>query len=281
MNHAPRAVAGWSMTDQEFDDIRRMIYSYSGIVIGPEKRSMIRARLQKRLIARGLASLQDYLCLVQGHEGASEREQFISSLTTNVTSFFREAHHFSLLTGQVLADTPAPPARIHIWSAGCSSGQEPYSIALSILGQRPDLAARTKILATDIDSRILARARAAIYPRAELSAARPDLVERYCHQPAGDPDPDRLQLGEEPRAMVEFRQLNLNGAWHLPERFDVIFCRNVAIYFDQNGQHHLWRRFHGALRPGGWLLVGHSERVPAEMHDILRPGGMTAYQKPL
>ncbi|WBU58170.1 CheR family methyltransferase [Paracoccus sediminicola] len=283
MNHPAFSSVSWSMNDQEFEQLRKTIYAYSGIVIGPEKRSMIRARLQKRLATLKLTSMAEYLRLVGGVAGSAEREHFISSLTTNVTSFFREKHHFSMLTDRILPGvTPAQPqgAKTLIWSAGCSSGQEPYSIALSILDRRPELAERTRILASDIDSCILSKARSGRYRRSDLTAVPPEMQARYfrpVHEPAAS---EEIELAAPVRSMVEFRQVNLNSAWPVAQGFSVIFCRNVAIYFDQDTQRSLWLKFHASLRPGGWLLIGHSERVPAEMHHLLRPSGITAYQKP-
>ena len=279
MIHQAPVSADWSMTDQEFDQLRRTIYAYSGIVIGPEKRSMIRARLQRRLKALQLTSLASYLRLVGGRAGNAERELFISSLTTNVTSFFRERHHFKLMTETIIPARKPGGDRFQVWSAGCSSGQEPYSIAISILEKWPEMAGQTRILASDIDAGILSRARAACYKPAELSGLSPELASRYLHPAPGGGRAEDREFCRNVTRMVEFRQINLNSGWNLPPQFDVIFCRNVAIYFDPDTQKSLWRRFHGVLRPGGWLLIGHSERVPAELHNLLQPGGITAYRK--
>ncbi|WBU62801.1 CheR family methyltransferase [Paracoccus aerodenitrificans] len=271
----------WSMSDQEFDQLRKTIYDYSGIVIGPEKRSMIRARLQKRLFALKLDTLAEYLKMVSGMAGTSERERFVSSLTTNVTSFFRENHHFTLLTKEILPALAERNERIHIWSAGCSSGQEPYSIAMAVLDELPQLAGQVQIFATDIDSEILARAKAGIYRRSETSGVRVDRLSRHFTQLSGSSDSSQLKISQRISSMVNFCQLNINAQWPVIQRFDVIFCRNVAIYFDQETQRRLWRKFSGAMRDGGWLLIGHSERVPTEFHEILKPVGVTAYRKPI
>ncbi len=279
MNQQTHPPGEWSMTDQEFDQLRRAIYDFSGIVIGPEKRSLIRARIQRRILALQLGSLGEYLKLIGRVTGSTEREQFISSLTTNVTSFFREQHHFELMTGTIFPAWKDVGRKLQIWSAGCSSGQEPYSIAMSILEKAPELATRTKITATDIDLQILERARSGIYKRKDTLGIPPGVVSRHFRpmQPPGQPD--EVQLNANLRSMVEFQQLNLNSNWTMPQPFDVILCRNVAIYFNQDTQMQLWQKFLRALRPGGWLLIGHSERVPAELHAMLQPSGITAYQK--
>ena len=269
-----------ALSDQDFDKLRQIIYSYAGIVIGPEKRSMMRARLQKRVAALKLGSMAEYLKLVSGTFGSIEREKFISSLTTNVTSFFRESHHFSLLTETILPPLAAKDQRINIWSAGCSSGQEPYSIAMTIHDRMPLLAPQVRITASDIDTTILATARNAIYKPAEMTGVRPDQRAKY-FQPVTKPaTPGQMRVNSNLTSMIEFHQINLNTHWPVIQQYDVIFFRNVAIYFDADTQRSLWRKFHAALQPGGWLLIGHSERVPIDQHDILCPSGITAYRKP-
>ncbi|MDO5643418.1 MAG: protein-glutamate O-methyltransferase CheR [Paracoccus sp. (in: a-proteobacteria)] len=280
MNHQAHSPVEWSMTDQEFDALRQAIHEFAGIVIGPEKRSMIRSRLRRRFVALQLSSLTDYLYLIRQPDGSAERQNFISSLTTNVTSFFREQHHFDLLINQILPPERNGYARLNIWSAGCSSGQEPYSIALAIHDKRPDLVHGTKILATDIDHGILEQAKARVYARKDVEGLPPTMLSRYFQSiRQDDAEAEEMRLSSSVSNMVTFRQLNLNTNWIMPRQFDAIFCRNVAIYFDQQAQKRLWQRFLGVLRPGGWLLIGHSERIQPELHDMLRPGGMTAYQK--
>lgn len=268
------------MSDQDFDQLRQIIYSYTGIVIGPEKRSMMRARLQKRVSALKLGSLAEYLKLVSGALGASEREMFISSLTTNVTSFFRESHHFRLLTETILPDLIAEDRRINIWSAGCSSGQEPYSIAMTIHDHFPSQASQFRITASDIDTNILERAKNAVYKPAEMTGVSLEQRARY-FQPVRNPTmPGEMQVNANLVSAIDFRQVNLNAHWSTTQQYDVVFFRNVAIYFDADTQRSLWRKFQGAMRPGGWLLIGHSERIPSDQHDILCPSGITAYRRP-
>ncbi|NHF73222.1 CheR family methyltransferase [Paracoccus xiamenensis] len=274
---SPREVA---LNDHDFDQLRQIIYTYAGIVIGPEKRSMMRARLQKRVAALGLGSMAEYLKLVSGARGVAEREKFISSLTTNVTSFFRENHHFGLLKEAILPPLVAEDRQISIWSAGCSSGQEPYSIAMTIHDFMPSLAPLVHITASDIDMQILEKAKRATYKPAEMAGVRPGQRAKYFQPAANSTTPDDMQVVSSLKSMIEFRQINLNTHWPIIQHYDVIFFRNVAIYFDADTQRTLWRKFHGALRPGGWMLIGHSERVPNDQHDILRPSGITAYRRP-
>ncbi|MBA4491833.1 protein-glutamate O-methyltransferase CheR [Paracoccus sp. S1E-3] len=280
MNRPLPSPADIALSDQDFDQLRQTIYSYAGIVIGPEKRWMMRARLQKRVTALQLGSMAEYLTLVRGARGAAERDRFISSLTTNVTSFFRESHHFALLAHTILPALAAKDRKISIWSAGCSSGQEPYSIAMTVLEHQPALAPSVRITASDIDTSILQKARNAIYKPGELTGIGPEQRARYFQPVRGTAHPGELQAGSSLTAMVDFRQINLNAHWQVTEPHDVIFFRNVAIYFDAMTQRSLWRKFHRALRPGGWLLLGHSERVPTDQHDLLCPSGITAYRRP-
>lgn len=279
MHQAPTAT-DWSISTSELDQLQRSIYAYSGIVIGPEKQSMVRARLRRRMQALNLNTLAEYLDLVGGLAGATEREYFISALTTNVTSFFREGHHFRLLTNSILPELLQRHDKIHIWSAACSSGQEPYSIAMSIHDALPQIAGQTRILATDIDHTILERAKSGRYLPAETTGIPPEAMKRFL-RPSGDANrPDELKVTNNIADMVAFKQVNLNSPWSFRQKFDVIFCRNVAIYFDQTTQRALWRKFHDALRPGGWLLIGHSERIPADLHHMLQTSGTTAYRRP-
>ncbi|MFD1795601.1 protein-glutamate O-methyltransferase CheR [Paracoccus aurantiacus] len=280
MTYSGRAPRDAAMSDREFDQLSKIIYAFSGIVIGPEKRSLMLARLQKRVSALKLSSLADYVELLNGLSGAAERNMFVSSLTTNVTSFFRERHHFRMLTAEIIPSLAEPDRSIDIWSAGCSSGQEPYSIAMSLRERCADAAARTRILATDIDARVLEAAKTGIFKFSELSALPADLRSRYFSACTATDQTDKMRVAPVLASMIEFRQLNLNSQWKNARLFDVIFFRNVAIYFDAATQRALWYRFHACLRPGGWLLIGHSERVPADMHDLLVPAGITAYRKP-
>lgn len=259
--------------------IAAILHQAAGIVIAPGKRSMVQSRLAKRLRALGLTDFESYLALVTSDQGAEERRKMVSALTTNVTHFFREAHHFETLRKEVL-----PPLlqrararqRVRLWSAGCSSGQEAYSIAMTIAdlaGQdldRLDL----KILATDIDGEMVTRGTAALYDAASIEGIPEAMRQRFL-----TPEGGGYRVTPPLRAMVSFRELNLHDRWPMKGRFDVIFCRNVVIYFDAPTQEKLWERFESALTPGGWLFVGHSERVPLRANGALRTAGITTYRR--
>ncbi|MFV0409445.1 MAG: CheR family methyltransferase [Paracoccus sp. (in: a-proteobacteria)] len=272
----------WLMTDQEFDHLRKLVHRTSGIVVGADKRNLIRARLQRRLASLQLRSLSDYLELINTSGGHDEQALLISLLTTNVTSFFRESAHFTLLNDTILPSLHNLQEPVQIWSAGCSSGQEPYSAAISIADHHPLLQRNCAILASDIDLAILDTARAAIYRDQDLNGLDPDQITRH-FLPVTDPGTaanGKWRLDPKVASLVEFQQLNLNAHWSIHQRFHVIFCRNVAIYFSIQDQRRLWGKFAAALHPGGWLLIGHAERVPADLHHLLQPSGITAYQRP-
>jgi chemotaxis protein methyltransferase CheR len=202
----------------------------------------------------------------------------LAALTTNVTRFFREPHHFDHLRDTVLAPLIARAragGRVRIWSAACSSGQEPYSAAMTLLAAAPDaVELDIRILATDIDPNVLAEGREGTYAE-HLLAGVPDDFHRRWVKPAGL---GRALLSEELRALVAFRQLNLIGDWPMQGRFDAVFCRNVAIYFDDDTQQRLWSRFAERLQPGGVLYIGHSERVAGPAATQLRADGVTTYR---
>jgi chemotaxis protein methyltransferase CheR len=202
-------------------------------------------------------------------------------LSSSKEIFFRERRHFEHLRQQVLPPLIASAragGKLRIWSAGCSTGQEPYSIALSLLSLEPQAhRLDVKILATDIDPRVIEAGRGGVYPEAALTEVPPDLRQRYFARGAGA-ERQSWGVADEMRALVSFRVLNLNADWPMQGQFAVIFCQNVVIYFDEQVQRSLWSKFATKLAPGGWLYIGHSERVsgPASVH--LRGAGTTTYQ---
>lgn len=264
-------------TESELAAIAAILHDSAGIVIAPGKGSMVQSRLAKRLRHLGLADFASYLALVRSEAGVEERRNMISALTTNVTHFFREQHHFDMLRTTVLPpllERARAGERVRVWSAGCSSGQEAYSIAMIIAELAGNLAQLdVRILATDIDPQMIAQGHQAIYDRGLLSDIPEPLRRRYFEStPQGERIVDTL------RGMVSFRELNLHDLWPMRGQFDIIFCRNVVIYFDAPTQERLWNRFEKALSPGGWLFVGHSERVPLRPGGALKTAGITTYR---
>jgi chemotaxis protein methyltransferase CheR len=276
-------------TNEDFSAIARMLYDDAGIALTESKASLVYSRLAKRLRALGIESFQDYCRLVAGAgaEGVSERQNMLAALTTNVTRFFREPHHFEHLRTKVLPDLvnrARARGRVRIWSAGCSTGQEPYSIALTLLDLLPEAAGLdVRILATDIDPNVVATGRAAVYSNEAVQPVPASLRDRWMvrvrdNYLGGDRGGgrDAWGAGEEMRRLVAFRELNLMGSWPMKGRFDAIFCRNVVIYFDEPTQARIWTRFAPLLNPGGRLYVGHSERV-TDM-DRFETDGLTTYR---
>lgn len=264
-------------TAAELEQIAAIAHSEAGIVIAAGKGSMVQSRLAKRLRALGMADYGSYLAYVRSEEGREERQRMISQLTTNVSHFFRENHHFEMLRDKVLPSLLARAktgGRVRLWSAGCSNGQEAYSMAMTILSAMPDAHERDiKILASDIDPMVVARGRAAEYDAQTLSPV-PEEMRRKFLEPAGA----NYRICAAARSMVTFRELNLHAPWPMKGQFDTIFCRNVVIYFDPPAQAALWQRFGAALDPAGWLFVGHSERVPSGPGTPFETAGITAYR---
>lgn len=267
-------------TEADFRKIAAMVHGDAGIALPETKATLVYSRLAKRLRALGLSSFHDYCALVAGHEGLDERQKMLASLTTNVTRFFREPHHFDHLREKVLPallDEARRGGRVRIWSSACSSGQEPYSIAMTVLAAAPDAAnLDIKILATDIDPNVVREAREAIYSQSLLQGMPDEYRRRWTRPVAGRPD--HSQIADEARALITFNELNLIGDWPMKGRFDAIYCRNVAIYFDDDTQARLWHRFAGLLPIGGRLYIGHSERVAGPASAHFSPEGITTYR---
>lgn len=261
------------LSDDGFKRIAEIAKDNWGLHLEEGKRPLVTARLAKRVSASGSASFLDYIGKIEAGDDA-ECEHFVSALTTNVTHFFREQHHFDYLTEHVVPSLRTQKT-VRVWSAGCSTGQEPYSIAGTLsgaLGKATDL----RILATDVDQDVLRKAEAGTYAKDEISFPSPALEARvFDSQRAGATCTVKPEL----RSLITFRRLNLIQPWPLSGAFDVIFCRNVAIYFDKPTQAKLWAGFAQHLRPGGHLFIGHSERVEAPQSIGLRPAGITLYQK--
>ena len=275
----PLAAGEFGFDRTDFAFIATTLYEDAGISLPASKANLVYSRLAKRLRALGLESFRDYCELVGSEEGTDERTQMIAALTTNVTRFFREPHHFDHLRRMVvepLAPEIRQGRRLRIWSAGCSSGQEPYSIALTLLSVLPDARAYdVRILATDINPLVLETGRKATYPAEEVVSVPADMRKSWM-EPTGT---GTLRLDEAPRGLVSFRPLNLIGSWPMKGPFDAVFCRNVVIYFDEKTQMRLLTRISGLLRPGGYLYLGHSERMVGPAEALFRLDGTTTYRK--
>jgi chemotaxis protein methyltransferase CheR len=267
----------FAFTDRDFGDIAELIHSHVGIVLPAHKKDMVYARLSRRLRALGLQRFKDYMILVGNRE--DELEQLVNALTTNVTSFFRENHHFTHLTSEVapyLLHHNLKQKRVRLWSAGCSQGMEAYSMAMSILhGMHDPDGWDIKILATDIDTNVLEVGRRGRYDQAQLMKIPQSLAAKYVKH---DKETRGVIMGQKLRDIVRFNQLNLHEQWPMTGTFDAIFCRNVVIYFDKDTQRALFNRYADILAPHGWLYVGHSENL-FNVSDRFECVGQTIYRK--
>jgi chemotaxis protein methyltransferase CheR len=262
-------------------DIAAMIYSDAGISLNETKASLVYSRLSKHIRNLGLSGFKEYCSLVSSPAGAAERREMLSHLTTNFTRFFRENHHFEHLKTEVLPELLARAksgGRVRIWSAACSDGQEPYSIALTVLAMMPNAADFDfRILATDIDPKILALARAGAYDEAALETVSPAMGKQW-FQEAEIQGRRKFLIDDRVKRLITFNELNLMAQWPFKGTFDVIFCRNVVIYFDEPTQVKIWSRFADLLPVGGHLYIGHSERVSGEAKHVLDNTGITTYR---
>jgi chemotaxis protein methyltransferase CheR len=271
-------------TAEDFRRIASMIHADAGIALTENKATLVYSRLAKRLRSLGLQSFKDYCALVADKSGLDERQKMLAALTTNVTRFFREPHHFEHLAKSVLPpllDQAKRGGKVRIWSAACSSGPEPYSIAVTILNLMPDAANYDiRILATDIDPNVVAFGRAGVYTD-ELAAgvSREDL-NKWFEPASGQRGEKSWAVGEEMQALVSFRELNLIGDWPMKGKFDAIFCRNVVIYFEEATQSRIWSRFLPLMNRNARLYIGHSERVTGPAATALVGDGLTTYKYP-
>ncbi len=262
------------LSDSDFRQLSQLVKSLSGIDLPPRKKAMAAARLGKRLAETGTSSFAEYDALLKTPRGQAEFQELINCFTTNVTRFNREPNHFTHFRGVVLPDLVAAARRgreVRIWSAGCSTGEEPYELAMCVLsGTGLALASAVSILATDIDDDALRVARAGEYSAESLAPLDKRFVQ-YFFRPPLRHESGTYRVTEAVRRLVSFKRFNLNGLWPIEPPFDVIMCRNVTIYFDEETSDTLWNRFVGMLRPGGLLYVGHSERLDPETVPGIRP----------
>jgi chemotaxis protein methyltransferase CheR len=261
------------MRDKEFDYIRTLVYERSRISLGPDKRELVSARLGKRLRATRLATVGDYCRLLQDGDAEGELAHLIDAISTNHTFFFRESAHFDFLRDHVLPETLARRATerwpaFNAWSAACSSGEEPWSMAITLEENLRTAGWQWRINATDISHRILEKARNAIYRSEVIEKMHATVVRQYFQKGIG-PQAGNYRVRPELRARVNYHQLNLlEGEPATRDPFHVIFCRNVMIYFDRATQEELVQRLSQRLIPGGYLLVGHSESLTGIKHGL-------------
>lgn len=265
-----------ALGEADFRDLAAIVRTETGIALAEGKRPMLQSRLLGRLRALGLDSFAGYLAVLASPQGEAERHELVSAVTTNVTGFFREDHHFRHLEQVALPPLVAQArarGRVRIWSSACSTGEEPWSIAATLRKLCPEAGRLDlRILASDVDRKALLRAEAGRYD-AEARAALPADAQRLLFAGQGSSIHPDLQ------AALRFRQLNLIGPWPMRGSFQVIFCRNVVIYFDKPTQERLWSRFAEVMPPGGWLYIGHSERITGAAAAHFVPEGVTTYRR--
>jgi len=271
---------GTQLSPADFQAIARILHEEARISLAPQKATLVRSRLSRRLRTHNLSSFGDYIALIR--RDSKERRVMIDALTTNHTHFFREKHHFDHMVNEMLPEWRARSARdpIRIWSSASSSGEEVYTIAMALLGR--DLreaqwakSANVQLMATDINSEMVDAVRRAEYGKAGLDQIPQPYRKLWTRETK-----DGFAMANEARDMVTPSQLNLFERWPWRYQFDAIYCRNVMIYFNEEAKAELEMRLIGQLIPGGVLYIGHSERFASKARDFMIPCGQTMYRKP-
>ena len=270
------------LTDAQFQKFSDLVYQKTGIFLKPEKKELLNARLGKRLRATGVSSFKEYYERVIHDSSGEELIQLIDSVSTNFTSFFRENSHFDLLTSTVLPgfikEGRGRNKEIQLWSSASSSGEEPYTMAMVMEEfARQHSGMRYKILATDISTKVLAQAKRGVYSDDKISKVPPPFLKKYFKKGVGN-SAGFVKIKDEIRRVIQFERFNLMGDFPWRETMDIIFCRNVMIYFNRETQQELVNKFHQAIAPGGYLFIGHSESITSLQHKFVQIDA-TAYQK--
>jgi chemotaxis protein methyltransferase CheR len=267
------ATKEFESTSRDFERVRALIHKRAGIALADSKQEMVYSRLARRLRATGIRSFQAYLDSLESRPDDGEWEAFTNALTTNLTSFFREAHHFPILAEHVSGKKEA----ITVWCAASSTGEEPYSIAMTLCEALGPSASSAHVIATDIDTNVLNVASAGIYTIDRLDKMAPERAKRFFLKGRGD-QAGLVRVRPELRQMVTFKQLNLlSDSWPISGPFDVIFCRNVMIYFDKPTQSRILGRFAPLMKPDALLFAGHSENF-LYVSDAFKLRGKTVYE---
>ena len=269
----------FAFSDDDFEALRRLVKQLTGINLTEQKRELVYGRLSRRLRALNLTTFRDYRQLLE--QDGEELVNLCNAITTNLTSFFRENHHFEYLRDHVLlkrANDPAAVRRIRIWSSACSTGEEPYSVAMTVHEALPDLRRwDIRVLATDLDSDVLNRAKRGLYAADRVQGFDPKRLDRFFTRTEEKRAP-AYQVNSEVAALIAFKQLNLMHALPMKGPLDVIFCRNVVIYFDKDTQRDLFARMAQLQRPGDLLFLGHSESLFKVSNDYALIG-KTVYRR--
>ena len=270
----------FDFTDKHFNMLRELVREHTGIALSDIKKELIYGRLTRRLRKLGLKDFDSYLFLIK-RKGNDELGNFVNSVTTNLTSFFREDHHFQYLQNTLLPmlmSRRQNTRRIRIWSAGCSTGQEPYSIAMVVRETVPHIENwDIKILATDIDTNVLDTGKCGVYDLGKIEGISKTRLQRWFLKGKGEKS-ESVKARPELQELITFRQLNLLNDWPMQGEFDVLFCRNVVIYFDKDTQRVLFDRFANQLKEDGYMFIGHSESL-FKVTDRFELLGKTIHRK--
>ena len=274
---APATEQEFKLTSADFERVRQLIYKHAGISLHAGKQAMVYSRLSRRLRETRFGNFGDYLSWLErttGAEAEREWQEFVNCLTTNLTAFFREEHHFHALVEDLRARAARP---IRIWCNAASTGEEPYSLAMTVV-ETLGISAQVKLVCSDIDTKVLATAQRGVYS-AEARGLSPERLKRHFMRGTGN-NSGHIRVKPELARLIEFRSFNLmSPSWSaLGEPFDLVFCRNVMIYFDNPTQRKVLERIHAAMKPGGLLYVGHSENF-TESRDLFRLRGKTIYER--
>ena len=276
MERVPDQASDFVFTNADFNRIRRLIQEHAGIALGDAKRQLAYGRLSRRLRALGLQRFDTYLDKLESGE-IDEWQEFVNALTTNLTSFFREAHHFPILAEYLVRAGTRRPQRI--WCTAASTGEEPYTLAMTAMEAFNTVRPPVEIIATDIDTKVLAQASAGVYTMEVVSKLEPARLRRFFLKGKGSSD-GMARVRPELQALIEFRPLNLLAPrYDVTGPFDVIFCRNVMIYFDKPTQRAILEKFVPLLAPGGLLFCGHSENF-TQARDLFQLDAKTVYRLP-
>ena len=275
--HTPSSEPEFTLLPGDFDRIRKLIYQRAGISLHEGKQAMVYSRLSRRLRDIGHGSFAEYLAALEakrGAEGEAEWQEFVNCLTTNLTAFFREEHHFHALAGDLRARAARP---IRLWCNAASTGEEPYSLAMTV-AETLGVAAQARVVCSDIDTKVLGAAQRGVYP-ADARGLSEERLKRHFMRGTGS-NSGQIRIKPELARLIEFRPFNLMSThWaSLGEPFDLVFCRNVMIYFDASTQRKVLECTHAAMKPGGLLYVGHSENF-TEARDLFRLRGKTVYER--
>ena len=263
------------MTERDFDEIAALALKHTGIVLGRHKANMVYGRIARRLRQTGYRNFADYLEYLKDNF-RDESTNFINLIITNLTSFYRESHHFDFLRDTVIPELKKKSdKKVRIWSSGCSIGQEAYTIAFTLAEAHMASAFDVKILATDLDSNVVSTGAEGVYSADSLMSVPDDAVEKFFEK---NRTGNQVRVRKSIRDLVHFKRLNLLEGWPMKGKFDVIFCRNVVIYFNRETQKTLFNRYADYLPVGGYLIIGHSESLNG-LTDRFKSLGNTIYQK--